>query len=199
MDNGNGHLGRGITEELKIENDKFKEKYESNIKEIFTILDTDKSETINLQELKILYPDAAHTLFERFDTDGNEELDVEELKELINSNQLATDILNQLRAQEYEKNIIEIFDFLVTDLSKKIRLKELTDSHPDAANYFFNHFDDLDESCDLGIDELKKYIDSYTLSKEFINVMKANHYEWALHALSPLLFGGLAYVKNNFS
>jgi len=91
-----------------------KEKYESNIKEIFTILDTDKSDTINLQELKILYPDAAHTLFERFDTDENEELDVEELKELINSNQLATDILNQLQAQAIFFNFLIFFHFIIT-------------------------------------------------------------------------------------
>jgi len=80
-----------------------KDKYEKSIEEIFTILDTDQSETISLQELETLYPDSAQFLFSRFDSDNNGELDSQELKNFINSNELATKILNQLQEQREEK------------------------------------------------------------------------------------------------
>ena len=75
--------------------------------------------------------------------------------------------------EEYEKNIIEIFNFLLTDLSESISLKELNTSYPDAANYLFTRFN-LDESCNLGIEELTIYINSYTLSKEFLYALEGN-------------------------
>lgn len=75
-------------------------------------------------------------------------------------------------SKKYEQNIIEIWDFLVTDrLSTSISLKELTSSNSDAANYLFTRFN-LDKSCDLTIAELKTHINSYPLSKEFLNVLK---------------------------
>jgi Ca2+-binding EF-hand superfamily protein len=77
------------------------DKYEKSIKEVFTILDTDESGTISLQELETLYPDSrfAQFLFDRFDSDKNGELDFQELKNFINSNELATKLLNQLQEQ----------------------------------------------------------------------------------------------------
>jgi len=81
------------------------DKYEKSIKEVFTILDTDESGTISLQELETLYPDSrfAQFLFDRFDSDKNGELDFQELKNFINSNELATKLLNQLQEQAEEK------------------------------------------------------------------------------------------------
>ena len=76
-----------------------------------------------------------------------------------------------LNSEEYEKNIIEIFDFLLTDLSESISLKELNSSYPDAANYLFTRYG-LDESCNLSVKDLKRHINSYTRSKEFVDVLK---------------------------
>jgi hypothetical protein len=171
MKNKRGNLGTGLIEELKIGADKLKDNYESKIKKIVTFLDKNESGTINLQEFRKLHPNAAQSLFDRFDLDHNGELDVQEFKDYIHSDKLATIILKQLQAQEYEKNIIEIFDFLLTDLSESISLKELNSSYPDAANYLFTRYG-LDESCNLSVKDLKRHINSYTRSKEFVDVLK---------------------------
>ena len=64
-------------------------------------LDINSSRTINLKELKSLYPDAANYLFtrNRFNWQPTDELNIEEFKNIINSNTLATEFLNQLQTK----------------------------------------------------------------------------------------------------
>ena len=76
-----------------------KDAYDSSIQQILTMLDTDKSGTISLQEFKSLYPDTAEYVFERFDVDKHGELDIQEFKEFIDTDELATEILNRLNTQ----------------------------------------------------------------------------------------------------
>jgi len=158
-----------VLNQLKKEKDKYK--YERSLDDIFAILDTDKSGTIYLEELEKLYPDAAQSLLERFDLNNDGELDAEEFKDFVDSLKVANNILKRLQAQEYEKNIIQISDYLVTDSSESISLKKLSSSHPYAANYLFTHFD-LDEKYYLDVEALRMYINSYELSKEFLKALK---------------------------
>lgn len=148
-----------------------KKEYDRSIDDIFEILDKDKSGTIDLQELSSLYPDAAESLFQRFDLDNSGDLDSDEFKEFINSIKLAKKILKRLQAEEHERNIIKICGFLMADLSESITLKELNATYPFAANYLYFHFN-FDENFEFGYKELKTYINSYTLSKEFLNALK---------------------------
>ena len=77
----------------------FFQEYENNINEIVNMLDRNRSGTIDLKELEALYPDAAHCLLNRFDFDHSGDLSIKELKTLINSNKLASEILNKLKGR----------------------------------------------------------------------------------------------------
>jgi len=73
--------------------------------------------------------------------------------------------------EEHERNIIKICGFLMADLSESITLKELKATYPFAADYLYFHFN-FDENFEFGYKELKTYINSYALSKEFLNALK---------------------------
>ena len=60
-------------------------------------MDADKSGTIQMKELETIYPDAAKSLFTRFDIDHGGDLGIEELKKLINTDQLADEVLDELK------------------------------------------------------------------------------------------------------
>ena len=83
----------------------FFEEYENKITKIFKILDADKSGTIQMKELETIYPDAAKSLFTRFDIDHDGDLGIEELKQLINTTQLADEVLDELK-----KNVTFLFE-----------------------------------------------------------------------------------------
>jgi len=172
------HLANKVLKVL----DEFKTKadtpYQASVKKIMTILDTNHNGTIDLQEFEALYPGSSgHILFERFDLNQDGELDAEEFKEFIHTIKFATKILRQLQEQEYEKNMIVIVDFLPIDLSESMSLKKLNICYPNAANYLYTHFDDLDENYEIGVKELRQYINSYTLSKEFLKALKTKTVE----------------------
>lgn len=141
--------------------------YESKVNEIVTILDKNRSGTIDFHEFEALYPENTSQIFHQLDIDGSLDLSIDELKALISSNKIADEILNQLKEMEKNRNKDATKSNEIIESKQIENLKKEVQFQKNRMKTYVRYVNERgEESNDLKIEMGKKIADFVKNKKE---------------------------------